>query len=361
MGYCGEGYCGDGLFGGYAVSVETTVPLNTLEIAGGAVLDKSTPIYTLTIGSSFVIASLPLPVLYIEGGAVLGVSIPKNTLAMSGYGGDVLNKIDSVWPLSTLEMLGGSNGYGNLVLNLSQLTIESGASLVGSVPVFVLAASGSTASTGRVDSILSLSTLNISSLAGTIGGLSLSLPINILDITGWLSTTGSLNLSTPFYTIEAKALAALVKAVIMNTDNFALSEYEQFDIDSVVQVGDTILLAGKDGLYVLSGDTDDGTAISANVRTILTDFDSPNLKTITDGYFAVRGNGGLDVATVFDDGSLSDTERITAESQIKNHKTDFSRGVRNRFAGLDIKNVLGSDFEIDEIGMMIEVGSRRVN
>ena len=337
--------------------LDSNIPRNTLEVQGGVVFDSLNPKIFLTVSPDWVDSFTPKLTLFNQSGVTVNSDIPKITLSTRD---GVFASLDSVISAHTLEMLGGNNGQAALSVLQNQLNIQSGGVISGNRPIVAIDAFGSIMGRGTMAGNVPLSALSIQALLGSVGGLSSDLLLSSLSISGWLSTKGSLAANTPLLALGIEELAALVKAILMNTDNFAISEYEQFDIDSVAQVGDIILLAGKDGLYVLTGSTDDGTAISANVRTILTDFDSPNLKTITDGYFAVRGNGGLDVATVFDDGSLSNAERITAESQIKNHKTEFARGTRNRFAGLDIKNVAGSDFEIDEVGMMIEVGSRRV-
>lgn len=58
----------------------------------------------------------------------------------------------------------------------------------------------------------------------------------------------------------------------------AATRYEAFPYQSAAQFGDRVLLAGRDGLFVLSGDTDSSAEVAATVSTGMDDFGTRLLK-----------------------------------------------------------------------------------
>ena len=120
------------------------------------------------------------------------------------------------------------------------------------------------------------------------------------------------------------------------------------------------------GLEVLkTGTTDDGTAIDAYVRTFLTDFGTHKFKRAPDIWVGIATDGRMlakvrtrDPASgaVLDDWYELVTKQDGNEA---NGRAKVGRGLKSVWWGLELRNINGSDFRVDEAGLRYLVLDRR--
>ena len=152
---------------------------------------------------------------------------------------------------------------------------------------------------------------------------------------------------------------------VMNTEGrMPLSEYRNFDFNSLARVGDKYYAAADEGLFVLGGDTDDGEEIEASLATMMLDFGSPVQKRVHAAYLGYTSTGRLvlkvrsvDSGEVVEDWyEAKDIDALVPSAQM----VRLGRGLRSRYWQFELMNVAGSDFELDSLEVHPVYLNRRV-
>ena len=152
----------------------------------------------------------------------------------------------------------------------------------------------------------------------------------------------------------------------VNTDLRAVTEHRNQPFDSIVSHPKGFhYAAGPGGIVQFTGTTDDGTAIDAYVRTFLTDFGTHKFKRVPDIWVGLATDGRMlakvrtrDPASgaVLDDWYELVTKQDGNEA---NGRAKVGRGLKSVWWGLELRNIAGSDFRIDEAGLRYLVLDRR--
>lgn len=139
----------------------------------------------------------------------------------------------------------------------------------------------------------------------------------------------------------------------------ATTQYLSFNYDSMVKSGDRFLCASSDGLFELSGTSDNEVDITSYFEPVTTDFGISNEKKLRCVYIGYEASGTLTL-TVSTELGFSEVVTIPAStSGQKARKVTISRSVRGRYFTFQIKSV-GVDFSIDEIKVLpIVIGHGR--
>jgi hypothetical protein len=145
----------------------------------------------------------------------------------------------------------------------------------------------------------------------------------------------------------------------INLRNSAGSQFTNYDFKSFVKVGDTYLGAKEDGLFTLdTKDSDNEVPIDSKFCPIKSNLGIEQEKRVRCGFIQGRIYGELKVITSFDDRKDSDFyESITSpvangQQTVKFSGTRFQKGA---FLELEISNVDGCDFSIDNVYLRLAV------
>lgn len=144
------------------------------------------------------------------------------------------------------------------------------------------------------------------------------------------------------------------------TDSFAMSRYEAFPLASLAVIDGYLVGANDDGLFLLTGDTDQGAPIAAAIGGDLTDAidgsDGPqsaaalrrptylHVGYATDGvlrFVLSETESGAEVAHTYDLPARLAAATVT-------NRVKLGRGLRSRFWRCRFENVAGSDFDIND-------------
>lgn len=152
-------------------------------------------------------------------------------------------------------------------------------------------------------------------------------------------------------------------AWVMNTETTAASWYDNFDFESIAQPPGAVLAVGPDGLYELTGDTDSGERIDAEVVSGFHDFGSQQTKRVDYMYFGYTSAGRISVTTeAYESGHPPVTyfleERLAKAP--RNSRVQPGKGLFGRYWRMTIRNVEGADFEIHDAMVDIAVSNRKV-
>ena len=153
------------------------------------------------------------------------------------------------------------------------------------------------------------------------------------------------------------------KAWVMNTETTAMGWYDNFSFESVVSWQGRELAVGPEGIYELTGDTDNGQFIDAFVESGFTDFGVAQTKRLDNMYFGYTSDGKVAVQTeVYESGSPPYTYLLEERdaSAPRNTRMTPGKGLWGRYWRLTITNVGGSDFEVHDATVDIAVSTRRI-
>ncbi|MDD3853792.1 MAG: hypothetical protein PHD40_09115, partial [Syntrophomonadaceae bacterium] len=144
--------------------------------------------------------------------------------------------------------------------------------------------------------------------------------------------------------------------VCLNTEINAISLYTGWDINSMCEFNGEILCASEDGIFINSGDTDDGVDIDAYFTLFSSDLGINRVKRIRKIYITGYLTGFLKVTSIFD---TSEKTTYTVACPASLAETQVIIGTnydeQGSLVGLKISNVDGSDFDIDTITMLLTV------
>ena len=145
--------------------------------------------------------------------------------------------------------------------------------------------------------------------------------------------------------------------VVVNLDNGAITEYSGFSFHGAARIGDNVVLAGPGGVYLHSGTNDDGTDITWDITTWLSDFGTTTLKTMLGCYFGMRSESEIDVTAVGDKIKRSSNTIKGTKMLRMNRRAILSKGTKARYWGLELGST--GDFYLDSIEPVVKERRRR--
>lgn len=152
----------------------------------------------------------------------------------------------------------------------------------------------------------------------------------------------------------------------VNTDLGAATEHRNQQFDSIVSFKGHHYAAGPGGIVQITGKTDDGEPIDAWVRTFLTDFGTQQFKRAPDIYLGLQSDGPMIVKAITRDPvtgvKTEDWYEIVQRQQggPGTGRFKLGRGLKSIWWGLELRNVDGADFKINQIGWRRLVLDRRL-
>jgi hypothetical protein len=134
---------------------------------------------------------------------------------------------------------------------------------------------------------------------------------------------------------------------VVNQENGAPSRYEGYDFDAYAQIGQDFLAARGDGIFLLSGDDDDGINIDALATIGRTDFDEAVMKRVTGAYLGLNSAGVVHLTIRTDQGISTGPYKLRQmPSASTTERAKVRRGLKSRYWEFDIENVDGGDLQL---------------
>jgi hypothetical protein len=305
--------------------------------------------------------SLTLPLLEALGvgtslSAIGDMTFPTLVALGSGTPGEI-GEGHLIFPLLSTQGQGYSQTVGRGVLTFPPL-IAHGVGLEGTVLL---------STTGRGVLQFPLLVSDGVGLEGTIGIGSLSLPLlsvsgsELRDSRGSGLATLSLPLLEAYgYGIDVP-ITLLRRSIVMNLVNHAVTHYENFNFDSVVQFNGVLLGANENGVYLLGGDDDLGQYIEAELTSGLHDLSEKEVKAALEGWVSGRfTQGGLDLKVSVDENGDSYSYPFVKFGNGREGRAKIGKGLnKHRFFTFGVKNKGGLDFSIHSLRVLGEIIRRK--
>lgn len=170
---------------------------------------------------------------------------------------------------------------------------------------------------------------------------------------------------TPFPRVSgvfAVVQTASGTALVLNLSNRVVSRYADYGLGSICTLNGVVYGASKTGgIYTIGGDDDAGVDIDASIVLGETDFGSSEHKSIPDLYLEMRCDGEMEVLSSFDEvAPTTYTVDAPLTDKMEMVRVKMGRGDKGGQWQGTIRNKDGADFNIQSIGMLVEVLSRRL-
>lgn len=151
----------------------------------------------------------------------------------------------------------------------------------------------------------------------------------------------------------------LFDAIALNLANNASSTYENFKFNAMTLWNGKYIASSDDGLFVLDGNTDNGSPINAALTLGLTDYGTAQKKTISYVYVGAASEEDANLTVKVDDGELY-TYNLPASERVGTRRAVLGKGLRSRYWQLTVSNVSGADIEIESVDVDAAQLSRRI-
>lgn len=364
------------IYAGGSAALSSTVGVIEAYGGGSAALVAPSPVLFFvghdSAGDNAARLAAPMPTLKAYGGGCAALVAPKQTLTATGTGTN-FGHAALVAPTPKLVASGLGGGIGN-----AALTLHTPYSLVGyggAVCSITLTGSPTIVATGTT---------------GGVGSAALSCPLYELVASGSQPNHGSAALVAPMAQLSAgvgnfawlvapmatlTAIGTAVVAVSYEAYSVNLTHkprapgqeppvdevtrYTNFPFTHIVRYRNSYFGAAADGLYLLEGTTDAGTAIPYAVKTCIDDFGAPEKKTIDAAYFGGRLGPGATVTLTAGELGTETYAFTTPRGQLaQGHRQKFGKGVKNRYFAV---GVAGTDvLEIDNLELVTNKLTRKI-
>ena len=263
-----------------------------------------------------------------------GISTSLPSLTFQGTGqSDILGVLTLPIPTLNISWAGSDNPVGTINLTLPRLSLGFSASvneigtLTLSIPALKFAATESTGSTGV---------------------LSISIPPLRLSTIANLSAEGTLAISIPMLQGMFISAPTTYLSMVLNIRNNALTEYANYNFNSMCRFNGKNLGATSAGIFDLdTGETDHGTLIDWNFRSAYIDLERNIKKKITQAWFSCKTDGEIIVSIVQPNGNEYEYPLSAVDITEDGIRAIFGKGIKGRYVAIDTKNVDGSTITLD--------------
>lgn len=298
-------------------------------------------------------------------------------IGVSGAGG---YDFSYAWSKEDLSALSGAGAAvsdsiatsDQTVASLQPLGVAASVQLTSSVFLPIVEVQGA-AATGRAGQSIATISLPVSSgqaTASMLAGSELELPIISATSAAAAIASGASMLVLPAWVVNSIATggqaipgagqAAEGRGYMLNTGNLALTESSGASFNSYAWMGDVLLAANEDGLFVIGGASDNGTAIDSSMTFPINPEDA-QLRRLSKLVVGYRNDGDLRLTVSTDGGENYEyVLEQTGRDECHPNRVRIGRGIKGRYWSMTVENIDGADFALDALDADWEILSRRV-
>ena len=147
---------------------------------------------------------------------------------------------------------------------------------------------------------------------------------------------------------------------VMNSENFAVTNYGNFKFTDMAQFGGNYYGVKEDGVFLLDGNTDQGVNIGARIATAAMEFGNSNMKTITQMYLGLRGDGNLVVKMISDEDEETWYQGTIVDTTLRTERLTGAKGQAGRYWQVKIVSNDSTKLDLDTIELFPIVWGRKL-
>lgn len=198
-----------------------------------------------------------------------------------------------------------------------------------------------------------LSVISGRGLSGGIGTGALTLPLFDVNATFISEVISAGEILLPLPIVRGTILVVLANSVtwVLNTENNRTTNYTQFPFTALGLLGTNPVGVTADGIYLLTGDNDNGQAIDAAFAFGMTDFRN-ELVNNADVYIGGDIEGDMELSIREDGQEAGNTYTLSEREQhVRGHRAKLGKGFRSRYREISLSNVNGGNFDLDSLSL----------
>ena len=310
---------------------------------------------------------ITIPLLQVKGEIVFGrtgeinVLLPKVTFFAEGGAEFIIRlPVASFTAHGSTDVIGRFNVLLPRILFSATATQEGIATLNIKTPALRFTAHGVLSGIATLNVDLPHLKFTAHGLTGVIGQINVKLPAAEFHANAYWTGTNTLNIVVPAVKFFGMARNNAFITLVLNTKNFALTEYDNsYDYNSLCVFNGKMVGTKRDGIYELSGDNDNGTSIDWSFKSGKIDLEDGTVKKARHVWLSYKPSGDL-ILTV-DDGDNEYEYSVESAQQIDNAvRIKLGKGIRNRYIQLELRNVSNEKITLDRIRLFAEqIGKKR--
>ena len=147
---------------------------------------------------------------------------------------------------------------------------------------------------------------------------------------------------------------------VMNPKVGGLTEYHNYDFNSIGKIAGQYYGASKTGLYLLEGADDAGSDIEVRIKFGAFDPGAGRKSRIEHAYIGVRSDGKMIFKTFADDGKERWYETQALHGNLQTQRAKLGRGVDSRYWQFELVNRSGEAVDLEQFEFLPVVLTRRV-
>lgn len=169
---------------------------------------------------------------------------------------------------------------------------------------------------------------------------------------------GDIILPTPWPYGEGRGIpiSRIYRGVTMNLSTQAITTYSNFPFNSMGYFNGELIGANEEGLFVLGGGLDKDMRINAKLKTGTLNLGDNFIKHIRNVWLTYRTDGHLALVLYVDEDADNPVEIQTelVSDEIQEERLKVPRGLRGRYYTLELTNLSGADFDIEQLSILVE-------
>lgn len=147
----------------------------------------------------------------------------------------------------------------------------------------------------------------------------------------------------------------------VNLKNYGLTQYSNFNFNSMTRFNGEYLAAGSTGLMALTGDDDNGTPIDSRIRFGLNDLGSEQLKRLEEAFSTYRSVGDLTFRIIIDGGQTYEyTLAATGNTGMATNRAKVGKAIESNMWCFEIENVDGAAFDLQDLTLHPVLLARKI-
>lgn len=301
------------------------------------------------------------------GGATAKLTAPALSFSITGRA-TIMASAPLTLPALSLSAAGRTAGQAAAALQLPAIRAGAFSGAVASVTIggVTLTSSATAGGAGRATVTLPLFELTAGATRQRSGSANVSLPALRMATTG----AAQIVIPGPRLTVIGTATVAVTyEAYALNLKHQnaespdELTHYTNYPFDRIVRYQNSYFGVNATGLYLLEGPTDFAEPTPQKVvwsfKTCMTDFETPNLKTVNWAYFGGRMGPAATVSIHYGDiGEQSYAYTTPRGASAQNYRQAFGRGIKSRYYALEAEG--DGELSLDSLLFDIAKMARRV-
>jgi hypothetical protein len=140
-----------------------------------------------------------------------------------------------------------------------------------------------------------------------------------------------------------------LKTVITNVVGSQVTEYSNFNFDSMAVLGAALIGVKDDGIFEITGVQDDGVDIASLLRTAYMDITDNSLEKLRYLRTTVQSDGALTVEVTGETGTIRTRTIPFFKDQLADRRVILPKGMKDQYYSVGMRNVSNSNMRIQSI------------